>query len=71
MDILQQAKQSLYDYAIAFEFVPEDINCLNDYIDWVESKDTMARDEEENTEYSLIFLQGVEFALNLLKQKGL
>ena len=68
MDILQQAKQSLYDYALEFEFVPEDITCLDDYIDWVESKDTMARDEEENAEYSLIFLQGVNFALNSLKE---
>jgi hypothetical protein len=68
VDILQQAKQSLYDYAVAFDFVPEDINYLDDYIDWVESKDTMARDEEENAEYSLIFLEGVEFALNLIKK---
>ena len=71
MDILQQAKQSLYDYALEFEFVPEDITCLDDYINWVESKDFSSVDEEENAEYSLIFLQGVEFALNLLKQKGL
>ena len=68
MDILQEAKQSLYDYALNYGFVPDSIDTIDEYFDWVESKDFSAIDEEENAEYSLIFLQGVEFALNLLKQ---
>jgi len=68
VDILQQAKQALYDYALEFEFVPEDVTGLDDYINWVESKDFSSVDEEENAEYSLIFLQGVNFALNSLKE---
>lgn len=65
MDILQQAKQSLYDYALYYGFI---IDTIDEYFDWVESKDFSATDEEENAEYSLIFLQGVEFALNLLNE---